>query len=101
MLPSRGSPRSVRPFLVATATLHRLLDEVYASRPIVYVWEVLSQPVGFGTFLLGTDRRRYARVHVGERLDKRLGVTRGQPRGPLGVLAKVFVTPLQYLRWRL
>src|SRR5215212_5460077 len=101
MLPSRGPPRSVRPFLAAAATLHRLLDEVDAPRPVVDVWEVLSQPVGFGTFLLGADGRRYARVYVGECLDKRLGVTRGQPRSPLGVLAKVFVAPLQYLRRRL
>src|SRR5918994_6658716 len=101
MLPSLGSPRGVRPFLDVTRALHRLLDEVDAPCPVVDVWEVLLQPVEFGTFLLGTDRRRYARVHVGERLDKRLGVTRGQPRSPLGVLAEIFVAPRQYLRRRL
>ena len=46
----------------------------------------------------GADRRSHVRVHVGKRLDERLRVARGQPRGPPGILAKVFIAPLRYLR---
>src|SRR5918995_2745745 len=96
-LPPRGLPAGVQPLLVAAGALDGLFNEVDAPRSVVDGREVVLQAVGAGLPSPDPDRRGDAGVDVGERLDERLGVAGGYPRGLPGVLAKVGVAALEDL----
>jgi hypothetical protein len=55
----------------------------YAPRSIADAGEVPRQLVGFDLLMPGAYRRGDAHINVGECLDERLRVLRGQPRCPL------------------
>src|SRR3712207_8809684 len=77
-LSSRSVPPGVQPLLITLAALHRLLDKVDSSRPVVDAWEVPRQVLGLDLLLPGAYRRDDAHIDVGERLDKTLWVARGR-----------------------
>src|SRR3712207_6924538 len=58
----RSMPPGVQPLLITPAALHRLLDKVDSSCPVVDSWEVPRQVLGLNLLLPGAYRRGDAHI---------------------------------------